>query len=390
MRMTLWSTSTLAAVALLACGAPPSSDDGTQEVSSALSAEAQDDDHGLGLLVFGEERFNQKLHKGNGRACATCHVAGDNFMLRAESVEERYRQLPRKQDGTIDFAKDPLFNAIDANDFAEDFTNLRKGLIRVTLPLPRNITIDELPGATEISVWRKVPSVKDVALTAPYQVDMRAATLQIQALGAAQAHSQVSVDPTQKTLDALAFFQLNQFSNDRSRDISAAIANGTQPPSSFPTDLNEQEQRGQVVYNRACLGCHTGPGLDGFTPAVGRKKHNVVSSVTGATPNVHGLPTYTIRCKNPDNTVVTRFRRPDPGIALITGICADIGRFESTTLFGIANRAPYFHDGSVKTLEGVIDVYNAGLFTIPPAAALFSPPLNAVDKADVVAFVKRL
>ena len=35
----------------------------------------------------------------------------------------------------------------------------------------------------------------------------------------------------------------------------------------------------------------------------------------------------------------------DPGLALITGKCADIGKFTVPQLRALAAREPYFHDG---------------------------------------------
>jgi len=48
----------------------------------------------------------------------------------------------------------------------------------------------------------------------------------------------------------------------------------------------------------------------------------------------------------------------DPGRALITGKCSDIGSTTVHQLRGLAARAPYFHNGSAKTLRDVIDFYD--------------------------------
>ena len=107
---------------------------------------------------------------------------------------------------------------IDADDFrtngenASDFSNLRQnGLVRITFPLPSNIKLIDpatnAPSAeTFVDVWRSVPTVNDVALTGPddvnpwprgpnafggYQLDARVATLQEQALGALTNHAQI-------------------------------------------------------------------------------------------------------------------------------------------------------------------------------------------------------
>jgi hypothetical protein len=48
----------------------------------------------------------------------------------------------------------------------------------------------------------------------------------------------------------------------------------------------------------------------------------------------------------------------DPGKALITGKCADIGRFTVPSLRGLSARAPYFSDGSAPLLANVIMFYD--------------------------------
>jgi hypothetical protein len=48
----------------------------------------------------------------------------------------------------------------------------------------------------------------------------------------------------------------------------------------------------------------------------------------------------------------------DPGYALSTGRCIDIGKITAQSLRGLAGRAPYFSNGSAKTLREVVDFYN--------------------------------
>jgi hypothetical protein len=48
----------------------------------------------------------------------------------------------------------------------------------------------------------------------------------------------------------------------------------------------------------------------------------------------------------------------DPGFALTTGKCADIGKITMQSMRGIAARAPYFSNGSAATLRDVIDYYD--------------------------------
>jgi cytochrome c peroxidase len=48
----------------------------------------------------------------------------------------------------------------------------------------------------------------------------------------------------------------------------------------------------------------------------------------------------------------------DPGFALTTGKCIDIGKITIQQMRGLAARAPYFSNGSAKTLREVVDFYD--------------------------------
>jgi cytochrome c peroxidase len=48
----------------------------------------------------------------------------------------------------------------------------------------------------------------------------------------------------------------------------------------------------------------------------------------------------------------------DPGYALTTGRCADVGKITLQSMRGLAARAPYFSNGSAKTLRDVVDFYD--------------------------------
>lgn len=48
----------------------------------------------------------------------------------------------------------------------------------------------------------------------------------------------------------------------------------------------------------------------------------------------------------------------DPGLALTTGKCADIGRITIQDMRGLAARPPYFSDGSARTLRDIVDFYD--------------------------------
>jgi cytochrome c peroxidase len=102
----------------------------------------------------------------------------------------------------------------------------------------------------------------------------------------------------------------------------------------------------------------------------------IANNVQRRTPAV---PLYTLRCVSGPSAGTT-IKTMDPGRALITGLCLDIGRFKVPVLRGLAARAPYFHDGSAATLDDVIDHYDAK----------FAIGLLDSEKADLVAFLKAL
>src|SRR5678815_5538017 len=71
----------------------------------------------------GEKLFLEEFSgvQGNGRSCATCHVPADAFGLTPAHAEDRWQKLQQARE-TNPKADDPLFRAIDADDFNQDFT----------------------------------------------------------------------------------------------------------------------------------------------------------------------------------------------------------------------------------------------------------------------------
>ncbi len=207
-----------------------------------------------------EPLFQEAFPGTNGRSCASCHVPEDNFTLTPEHVTRLYETNP----------KDPLFAAIDADDPTAEtltFDHLKKGLIRVWLTLPDNMdVIDEggnvvTPADRAIFVWRSVPSIADVALTAPYQLDGRVATLEEQAQGAITGHSEggeVSADERER----IAAYERTVFSSDRAREVADELASGVALSDVSDVEaslvLSPEEERGRQLYEKTCEACHGG------------------------------------------------------------------------------------------------------------------------------------
>jgi hypothetical protein len=74
------------------------------------------------------------------------------------------------------------------------------------------------------------------------------------------------------------------------------------------------------------------------------------------------LPLFRIDCRKdaPPHPYLGRvIYTSDPGRALITGRCADVGKIVIQQMRGLAARAPYFANGSAQDLRAVIDFYDA-------------------------------
>jgi cytochrome c peroxidase len=81
----------------------------------------------------------------------------------------------------------------------------------------------------------------------------------------------------------------------------------------------------------------------------------------------------------------------DRGRQVITGRTGDLGKFKVPGLRNIAASAPYMHDGTLPTLEAVIDQYDRGGRGDPSTDPQIAPlHLTAEEKADLLAFLRAL
>ena len=82
---------------------------------------------------------------------------------------------------------------------------------------------------------------------------------------------------------------------------------------------------------------------------------------------------------------------PDLGRYLITNREADRGAFKTPTLREVATNAPYFHDGSAKTLEEVVEFYDKGGIRNPQLSNKIKPlGLTQREKTNLVEFMMAL
>ena len=427
----------LAAVLLVALGAKGLVAQGNGQITLNCDRAPCD------AIARGRAAFNDRNLKqigGNGRACADCHMPTDAFQLSPSAARARFEAL-RADLAHNKNADDPLFRPVDADDFringenATDYSNLvENGLVRVTLPLPPNVRLVDpascstlgpscaVTDETTVDLFRAVIPVFNVAITGPdgvdptwppptqiriplgldvsgpnlqggFQHDARFGSLQEQARGALLAHAQATSEPPAQMLDDLAAFQRTLFSSAGVQEMAQAILAGTTPPDADP-ELNELEQQGKAVFNRACAQCHGGAlHPSGSTPETTfprplARYHNIQTACPRPTTDgfvpcaprlARNARTYRVTLANGDFQFVTT---SDPGRLLLTGQPADLGVMDVTQLHGISKTAPYFHNNSAATLEEVLDQYDA-LFR--RAERINSPPL--VPKRNLPPFM---
>lgn len=155
-------------------------------------------------------------------------------------------------------------------------------------------------------------------------------------------------------------------------------------------DLSDAAARGWELFNAPpanCFRCHDDFNLTDSTLYDGGPDRPPVFHNIGLY-NVDGAGAYPA---------------DDPGLVEITGDPADMGKFKTPTLHNVAVTGPYMHDGSVATLEGVIDHYatggrtiaegpNAGVGSDSPLVSEYVQPftLTPDERADMLAFLESL
>src|SRR5262249_22964720 len=93
------------------------------------------------------------------------------------------------------------------------------------------------------------------------------------------------------------------------------------------------------------------------------------------TVDAQDLPLFRVMC-NSGRVIETH----DPGRALISGKCADVGAIVLGQIRGLAARAPYFSNGSARTLLEVVDFYDRR----------FEIGYSGQEKQDLVNFLRVL
>jgi hypothetical protein len=135
---------------------------------------------------------------------------------------------------------------------------------------------------------------------------------------------------------------------------------------------------------RTCATCHnaqmTGQDLSAGWVDVGTTNYPTWTDTSAETSE---LPVFKITCSrdaDPHPYLGRVIYTTDPGRALISGRCVDVGSIVMQQLRGLAARAPYFANGSAKTLREVVDFYDRR----------FDMKLTDGEKEDLINFLGAL
>ncbi len=292
-----------------------------------------------------------------------------------------------------------------------------------------------------MSVYRRPLPAANLDFLTGIMWDGREPTLSQQAIDATLGHAQATKSPTSAQVSAIVAFETGQFTaqvtDNLAGSLTAASATGgatalvaqrtnffvgiNDPFGGNPTKAafnpnvfnlytswtkgtaaQQSIARGENIFNTrpititgvsglndvvgrptikgSCSTCHDVP--DVGNESVNRLMDIGVAAAGNAPPpalNVASLPVFTLKCFSGPLTGKS-FKTTDPGRALITGQCADIGHFKVPVLRGLAGRAPYFHNGSAASVANVVDFYNGR----------FKLNLSPQERQDLINFLQAL
>jgi hypothetical protein len=248
--------------------------------------------------------------------------------------------------------------------------------------------------------------------------DARAPTLQLQALDAVMTHEQGKTRPTDAQLQKIADFQMQLFVGQavdrRAGDLQASGApealgprnlarskpglgdnfytpvysyfeqwktpKGAKAKADASAAFRASAARGRDIYmerpfwirdathinsiglgnpiKRTCATCHNAQ-MTGMDVAPGWMDIGI-SNLPHADPRPD-LPLFKVTCKAdvPPHPYLGRvIYTHDPGRALVSGECIDVGSITMQQMRGLAARAPYFSNGTAKTIRELVDFYD--------------------------------
>ncbi|MCA9655867.1 MAG: hypothetical protein H6712_12455 [Myxococcales bacterium] len=394
---------------------PPGSDADAGRATFGVAAdlETQDD---TSAIFEGDSPVAGHTVVSNGRVCFTCH--------RGASLD--FGMPPPPVSDSIALS-DPLFTGIDADAQGDPdaMLNLDQLALFKIRPNRFNPTRSDSDPFRQVFGWRKSPALTNVGLAHGFLTDVRGRTMFETARGAAFSHTQ----ETDERFDDL-------FSQQQGDDIGAFLFEQVSDPALLalrdPGDPGHQaladdpfatvpvstpaQHRGQKVFEKYCYGaCHNTPNVFNSlenveavgngerptsfapqAPAIG-KAYNVGISEANLNnlrfTRDNGDGTFTpivLPLAAEDGALVEYEVAIDVGLAATSGRYEDVGRFKVPALRNVAAHAPYMHDNSIDTLEGVVDYFCSDEYNDSKDGQLYPIDLNAQQRADLIAFLEIL
>jgi hypothetical protein len=369
----------------------------------------------------------------NGRACVTCHQPSNAMSVSAEALRKRWSETQ---------GKDPVFAAIDGSncpglpqeEMGSHSLLLGRGLFRIELPVPRGaefrIEVVRDPAGCNrgvegaVSVYRRprVAANLNSLVAGPdgvrFMADGREPSLESQAATAIRVHEQRSGVVPAELLRKIVEFETQVFVG-QSADIRGGLLNEKEGPGALgPQNLAtgkagalggdlrvgfdvwrlkeggdsgvQREFRASVARGsdlflarefrmggkaRTCASCHAGGGERWMD--IGTTNMRAADSHTG------DLPVFRVTCDGAaaahpvwGRVIYTQ----DPGRAMISGKCADVGSVTMPQFRGLAARAPYFSNGSAASVGDVVEFYDRR----------FGMGYSEGEKRDLVNFLRVL
>jgi cytochrome c peroxidase len=332
----------------------------------------------------------------NGRACITCHQPANAMGVSAASLRERWEQTR---------GKDPVFAAIDGSncpdlpqaDPKSHSLLLERGLFRIELAWPpagvtpdfRIEVVRDPTGCNQrngaISVYRRPRIAANLSYVVAgrqgfhFMADGREPSLESQAASAIRIHEQAAAPPSREQLALIVDFESQvytaQFADVRGGllgekggpamlgpdNLAAGKLNSLEYGAPFDSFWRKPQATGvqsefrasvargsDVFFDRklnesyTCASCHSTVAGQIAAIVTNTNEHDALPD----------LPLFRVTCGS-GRVIYTQ----DPGRALITGKCSDVGLIVRQQLRGLAARAPYFSNGRAKTLRDVVEIY---------------------------------
>jgi len=314
------------------------------------------------LVALGADLFQRETFDGNGRTCASCHPARNNFTIDPKFIAT----LP---------ANDPLFVFETNPDLAQNFekgSSLRQfGLVLenpdgfdnlqskfVLRGTPHTLAMMSSRKPQPGSAFEPVPPIERLGWGgdgAPGSGSLREF-----ALGAITQHftrtlnRTLGVDfrlPTDQELDAMAAFQL---ALGRQEDLNLQSLRFTSPVVTRGQQIYlAGDSAGGTVAAGKCNRCHFNGGSNVTVDDQNRNFDVGIEQLPDHPANLaQGSPM-------PIDGGFGRDANPNGGFGS--------GRFNSVVVVEAADTGPFFHNNAVATIEEAVDFYNTAAFNNSPA-----------------------